>query len=379
MITTKDEKKVKGWESPIAIHPGEFLRDVLEDNSISQIELAKRTGISKNTINEIVNGANPITRDTALKFSKVLPLSSDYWVNLQKIYDDDVARLNEQARIEGEIKTHLGLFKETYTELAKYNILGKYKWVSANFANIIDELLRYFAVNSLSYLKSTSLNFEAAFRKYDRKKINNYSLAAWLRLGQLKAKEIETPEFDKQKLKESLANIKHLSLETPKEYIPKIKDILLKSGVVLVCAPYFRNTHAQGATQWIEQSKYFIILKTSNQTEDKFWFNLFHELGHILRHGKKDTFINIEDGEKMNSVEQEREADEFAQKALLPNFETEIKRFSHYKNAIISIASDNKISPSIVAGRLAHECKDSKKAWALTNGYMRKIDYVDAC
>lgn len=81
------------WESPVAIHPGEFLQDYIEEYHITQIELALRTGVSKKIINEIINGKNSITETMAVKLSKVFPLSVEYWLNLQAGYEADLIRL----------------------------------------------------------------------------------------------------------------------------------------------------------------------------------------------------------------------------------------------------------------------------------------------
>jgi len=87
----KKEESVVGWESPVAIHPGQFLNDTLEDFKMTQVELAERIGISTNALNEIIKGKNSLTRTTASKLSKVFPMSAEYWINLQQIYEDDKA------------------------------------------------------------------------------------------------------------------------------------------------------------------------------------------------------------------------------------------------------------------------------------------------
>ncbi|KXB07814.1 hypothetical protein AKJ56_02275, partial [candidate division MSBL1 archaeon SCGC-AAA382N08] len=51
----KEQKGLTGWESPKATHPGAILKDMLEENDITQKELANRTGIPKKTVNKIVN------------------------------------------------------------------------------------------------------------------------------------------------------------------------------------------------------------------------------------------------------------------------------------------------------------------------------------
>ncbi|NQU83887.1 MAG: HigA family addiction module antidote protein [Parcubacteria group bacterium] len=373
MRNIKEKNIVRGWESPIFVHPGEFLEDELEENSISQIELAKRTGISKKIINDIVNGKNPITPNTAYKLSRVFGKSDDYWMNLQKTYNEDKCRILENKRIEKEVRKYIHNedIKETYKELEKIGVLEKLSFIKINFRKIMLNMERFFAVYSLDFINRIKL--DVAFRQYKRQKTNPYALAAWLRLGQIKASKTDVKKFNKQKLIRSLGIIKKLSTKESVDYFIELEKILAECGIVLVCAPKIKNTHAQGATQWINKDKVLIIIKTTNQGEDKFWFNLFHEIGHILKHGKKEILINMEDTMTNNKIEQE--ADHFAQKRLLPNFKQDFSDCSDKNDAIRLVAKKNNVSPSIVAGRLAHECGDNKKAWKITSRYIRRINY----
>ncbi|MFA6097414.1 MAG: HigA family addiction module antitoxin [Candidatus Paceibacterota bacterium] len=371
MTQEKNDFMIQGWESPVAIHPGEFLKDMLDECSITQLELAQRTDISKKIINDIVQGKNPITLATAFKLSKVFDLSVEYWINLQNLYDSDKARLEEAKRIEGEVNKYIFSFKETYKELTKYNLVDNLMWTKTNFASIILELQRYFGVDSLGLNKFI---LKAAFRKYSRNNINHFSLAAWLRLGQIEAKKTTVKVFDRKILQDNLENIRSLSMKTPEEYLPEIKNILAEAGIVVVYAPYFKNTYAQGATEWIDRDKAYIILKTTKQGEDKFWFNLFHEMGHILKnHSKKEIFINFDNGDESDI---EKEANDFAQDKLIPDYKELIVNYTDLRTAIESIAKQQKISQSIVAGRIAYENKNYQHAWKLTNGFIGKIDFT---
>ena len=74
------------------IHPGEHLSEILEELGISQYRLAKTIGASPRRINEIAHGSRSITADTALRIGKALGTSPEYWLNLQRMYDLDVAR-----------------------------------------------------------------------------------------------------------------------------------------------------------------------------------------------------------------------------------------------------------------------------------------------
>ncbi len=72
----------------MAIHPGETLKDILESANITQEELSCRTGISANTIKEIVEGNNSVSPDFADKLSIVFGMSENFWNNLQKNYEE---------------------------------------------------------------------------------------------------------------------------------------------------------------------------------------------------------------------------------------------------------------------------------------------------
>jgi hypothetical protein len=69
--------------------------------------------------------------------------------------------------------------------------------------------------------------------------------------------------------------------------------------------------------------------------------------------------------------------DEFVQKKLIYNYNSRIKKFTGYENAIKVISSEEKIAPAIIAGRIAYENKDKKAAWVLANKYNRSINYTN--
>ena len=74
------------------IHPGEHLAEIIEELGISQYRLAKAIGVAPIRINEIVRGRRSITADTALRIGQALGTTAEFWLNLQRMYDLDVAR-----------------------------------------------------------------------------------------------------------------------------------------------------------------------------------------------------------------------------------------------------------------------------------------------
>ena len=69
-------------------HPGEMLREeFLVPLGMTQTELAQRIGVSYPRVNEIVNGKRGITPDTALRLSRLLGTTPEFWLNGQRNWD----------------------------------------------------------------------------------------------------------------------------------------------------------------------------------------------------------------------------------------------------------------------------------------------------
>jgi antitoxin HigA-1 len=69
------------------IHPGEFLKEILDELQMSQAEFARKVGFSPMRISHVIRGDRPITAEMALVFGKVFNQTPQYWLNLQSAYD----------------------------------------------------------------------------------------------------------------------------------------------------------------------------------------------------------------------------------------------------------------------------------------------------
>jgi HTH-type transcriptional regulator/antitoxin HigA len=88
-----------GYYAPIAIHPGETLKEWLEDLNITQLHFSHMSGLPCEIISQIVNCKIAITNDMAIKLSKALKTSISFWNNLQKSYEETLERLKEKRSI----------------------------------------------------------------------------------------------------------------------------------------------------------------------------------------------------------------------------------------------------------------------------------------
>lgn len=78
--------------STTPIHPGEHLAEFLEELNISQYRLAKAIGVPPVRVHDIVHCRRAITADTALRLGAAFATSPEFWLNLQRMYDLEVAR-----------------------------------------------------------------------------------------------------------------------------------------------------------------------------------------------------------------------------------------------------------------------------------------------
>ena len=77
------------------IHPGEILKsDFMDPYQLSARALARRISVPANRITGLINGDRSITPDTAIRLERVFGMSAQAWLNMQHLYDLEVAEEN---------------------------------------------------------------------------------------------------------------------------------------------------------------------------------------------------------------------------------------------------------------------------------------------
>lgn len=335
----------------ILIYPGETLSELLEEKSMTQVELADRLGRPLKTINEIINGKASITPDTAIQLERVFSLPAHFWLNLESNYQLALARVSFENNLASEF-----VVAETYP----YKEMAKLEWISFknNIEQIVQSLLDFFGVNSLKNIVEKNIFASGAqYRISVKKGYSETAITAWLRKGIVDAQKIDTNDFDELKLKEKLKDIKSLILSDSQNYFIKITKILAECGVAFVITKNLKNAPINGVTRWISPKKALIQMSVRGKYFDIFWFSLFHEIAHLLLHRKKDIYIDF--GENGFNKEQEVQADNFASDFLIPKeeFISFREKFIQLKNIglVEAFASKIGVSQGIIVGRLQHE------------------------
>lgn len=286
--------------------PGEMLRESLEALGMSQSELAMRIGRPKKTINEIIKGKAALTPETALQLERALGVPSGFWNNSEFQFREFQAQRQEEERLRQEVEWLNDL---PIREMAKFG------WIHIHEDKVrqLREVLDFFGVASPEAWRRLWLGPNVAFRRTQAFRNDPALLAGWLRVGEIQAREISCAPFNGSRFEKSLEKIRKLTLEEPSTYRKLLPDICAEAGVALVFLPEPPRLSISGATRWLTPMKALMQISLRYTTDDQFWITFFHEAGHILLHGKRDVFLEIDE----QGPSAESAADNFAVQQLL--------------------------------------------------------------
>lgn len=86
------------------VHPGEILRDELDALELSARALAAALGVPGNRITAILNRQRGVSADTALRLSRYLGTTAEFWLNLQKTFELRMAEIKTGEQIAKRVK-----------------------------------------------------------------------------------------------------------------------------------------------------------------------------------------------------------------------------------------------------------------------------------
>src|SRR5262245_24964394 len=75
-----------------AVHPGEVLKDELDELGVTPTEFARQIDVPPNRISQIIAGKRAVTGDTALRFGHWFGTEPQFWLNLQSAYEIRIAK-----------------------------------------------------------------------------------------------------------------------------------------------------------------------------------------------------------------------------------------------------------------------------------------------
>lgn len=336
------------YNVPVAVHPGAYLQEWLEEQGMSNKEFALRTGKHEKTISEIVNGKQSVTPEMADTFFLVTGIPTSMWIGLQGKYNE--VKVKEKNRSRNEL-----LWNE-WACMFPYSAMAKAGWIenAKSKEEKTENLLRYFGTSSAenytqAYCKRVSY---AHYRATGNSRRSEEAVAAWLRQGEIKAMERYSAPYKRAEVRNHIAGIKSAFC---KGNLDSVQELCAKAGIRLVFVKNISQSSMSGAAVWLSDIP-VIILSEKGQRLDTIAFNFFHELGHIYLHSKGKNTIFVD--EKVFGISQEeQEADRFAMETLLDKeaYTSFVANADFELPSVRAFAKAQNVPPCVVLGRLAYE------------------------
>ncbi|SFG27337.1 HigA family addiction module antitoxin [Oribacterium sp. WCC10] len=331
------------YDNKVAFHPGYYIKEIIAESGLTQEDFAKRLDTTPKNLSILIRGEQSLSKDIAMKLSRLLGTSIGYWLNLQKTYDTLVAEFASDQELEEERKI-FDLFEYNKCFRDKYGLEDCPRDKNAQIKNLREFL-------NVSTLRAfTKVDMAASFRSAS----NNLSEAnivkanAMVQIATNRALKVDAPKYDKKKFEVAVDYALTLTNDHDTFY-EKINGAFRDAGVILEILPNISGSNTNGATKKIGNN---IVLMVNDRRlySDTFWFTLFHEIGHIMN-GDYGISFDEEKGEMENK------ADRYAQDKLIdPDRYHEFilaKRFD--AASIKAFARSINRDPGIVLGRLQND------------------------
>lgn len=341
----------------IAVPPGETIKEMLEDRGISQKEFAARIGMSEKHVSKLMNGEVQLTMEMAKRLETVLGPSVQFWCRLEAFYREDLYKALEENAMEEDI------------DIAKqmpYKQMAKLGWVEdvTGWPQRVSNLRKFFEVAQLKFLKESLLPAIACRKLSDAEK-SDLVLIAWAQKAKLEARQVVTKAIKAEGLLKDIPKIRKMTIMKPEEFSTELVGMLAGRGIALVFMPHVSGSFLHGAT-FRDGKKIVIGMTLRGKDADKFWFSLFHELGHIVKgHVGKAGGTDEAD---------EQEADAFARDMLIPPqaYSDFVVQGAFSKSSVCRFADSIGIDAGIVVGRLQ---KDGHITYNFLNDLKTKYEF----
>jgi len=207
-------------------------------------------------------------------------------------------------------------------------------------------------------------------KEFDEKSIINSNVM--LEIASNTARNKSDNRLDKEKLKSYLPEIRKMTNQNPTKFYPKLEEMLLECGIILVALPNLRNASINGATKKFKNGSVMLLITDKNKNSDIFWFSIIHEISHIL---DSDFYSNYKDEDSYK--EKELKANKFAGNFFIDEdlYKDFVEKEDYTKDAIVQFSESLAIHPSILLGRLQKDDKvNYSYLYELKTKYLVKVN-----
>ncbi|MDR6530593.1 HTH-type transcriptional regulator/antitoxin HigA [Caulobacter rhizosphaerae] len=357
--------------------PGVFIREEIEARGWSQRDLAFILGYTEQTITKVISGKSGISAEMAKALGEAFGTSASVWAGLQKEWELREARdpdpsIRARAAMQGKFPIREMISRGWLME-AEQSVLEM-------------QFARFF---ELEQANDNYVAFLAAARKTEQNHHRPEELAWLYRVRQL-ARQMETPTYSEEKLRQSLPQLRSLMVDP--EDLRLIPGVLAECGVRFLIVEKLVNCKIDGVCTWIGDQPVIGMTLRQNRL-DNFWFVLRHEIEHVLagdgRDGREIIDVDMENPNSIINLDDdlrkmEEAADEAAKNFPFPHEKlTSFYRRKHpyiSEKDVIGFSSLNEVHPAIVIGQIQYLKKDFSwlRKWLVTTRHnIMPFSFVD--
>lgn len=341
-------------------HPGVILDKVLKERGISQKDLSDAIGKSTPVINDIIKKRRGISPEIAYMLEVVIEnIPAEEWLSYQSQYDLAVIRTNEILVKKRQSLEEWNQLKTVFNT----SYLKKKLGLSGTPEENVEKVYQFFGVNSVAALEEKVTDKMAYFKQSTSLHVDSANMMTWILMVRKRSGDtpaLKTP-FDPKKVSELIQKLNGIFYKNVNTKI-KTERTLSKYGIKFVIEENLDKTPVDGYSFWDGENP-TIAVSLRYKRLDNFAFTVMHELGHIVKHIKKNGRLDYIDIIKPDAEDpKEIEANEFAVKALRADAPLD-ELFSRWgrspftaKWPIINTAQTYKISSSVITGQFQHYC-----------------------
>lgn len=328
------------WACP----PGETVRELARRKGLTQAVVARAFGVAESDLPSVLAGGLPINDVRAENLAAHVGATPRFWLTREAQYRQALHSIHDDTRA--------WLSSLPFADMAKFGWLD----AASNAADKLKLAFAFFDVSSVDEWREAWMSEHAGLTAYRTSPVfttEGAAAAAWLRQGEVAASHINTAPWSRAEFERMLPDLKPLTrIEKPTEFIPQLQRKCAECGVAVVIVRGPKGCPASGATR-LKNGQAIMQLSARYLRDDSFWFTFFHEAGHLVLHEDR---LFLEWSEKRHLDEkEEREANDFAEKALIPQaHEDALRALPHEYRAIMRFARSISVSAGIVVGQLQH-------------------------
>lgn len=338
-----------------ATHPGTILKYELEERGISQKEFAEMIGMQRSHVCELIKGKRTLTKAIAAKIEETLSISAISLMNMQVKYEYDMSIIEQKSVEEQKALNTLKLYDEVFDVKVLLKRLGMLAESAVENLRCLEEIC--------GLPKPAELQLECAgkFKKSAKMGQDMRMLMTWKILAETKAKTLVVEGTFVRDDEAMLVNELSKALHENQNTEVTVKNILSKYGIAFCIIEKIDKASVDGYSYFENGMPYIILTRRYNKI-DSFAFALMHEIGHIYKHYKDASKQNckLSIPEYDNERSEEREANEYAANALIPNKEwkdaPKVRMNPIDIQKVYTVWAEEKgMNKWIVLGRIAYE------------------------